>query len=188
MRPTSTVHLHMSEVVPRTGDSLLCGPSVPKPSCLLRLLHATSASIIACNRVHGPPLSPLGPLESLTVTLEVCRRLRGAAHGALVAMCTGVELLGARLVHPLPAACEPHEPMPRSGQRLQADPAYISLARGGHPPPRSTSFSPFLISINTVHKRGEFRHIQYSTAQLWNHNGHRSGSAAGLLRITYFIQ
>ena len=80
---------------------------------------------MACNRVHGPPLAPLGPLESATVTLEVRRRRRGAAHGALVAMCTRLELLGARLVHPLPAACEPYEIMPRPGQRLQADPADI---------------------------------------------------------------
>ena len=88
-----------------------------------------------CNQVHGPRFAPLGPLESATVTLEIRRRQRGAAHGALVAMCTREELLGARLVHPFPAACEPREISPRGGQRLEADPAYICFARGigGHP-------------------------------------------------------
>ena len=60
------------------------------------------------------------------------RRRRGAALRALVAMCTRLELLGARRVHPLPAACEPREVLSPPGQRLQADPAYICLSRGGH--------------------------------------------------------
>ena len=101
---------------------------------LERLLHGTPMLIIVCNQVHGPRLAPLGPLESATVTLDR-RRRRGAAHGALAAMRTRLELLGARHVHPFPAACEPRDPISPPGQRLEADPAYICLARrAGHPP------------------------------------------------------
>ena len=69
------------------------------------------------------------------MTLEIRRRQRGAAHGALVAICTRLGLLGARQVHSFPAACEPREISPRGGQRLEADPAYICFVRGvrGHP-------------------------------------------------------